>query len=155
MSLFLSNFINKIDKKGRVSVPSGFRAALINQEFQGIVAFHSFVNECIEACGMERIKLMSNAIDNLDPFSEVRDAFATAVLGGSFQLPFDGEGRVTLSEEIMEMASLSERACFVGKGTTFEIWQPERFNDYAAKAREIAKTQRGALHLRNNGGQNV
>lgn len=148
MALFLSNHINKIDKKGRVSVPAQFRAALSVQEFSGIIVYGSFVNPCIEACGIDRISLISDTIDNLDPFSEERDAFATAILGESVQLPFDGEGRVVLSDILMDLAGVSDSACFVGKGATFEIWNPDKFADYAAKAREIAKNKRSLLQFK-------
>lgn len=147
MALFLSTYANKIDKKGRVSVPAPFRTVLANQHFNGIVAYSSFVNECIEACGMDRIEQLSASIDTLDPYSEERDAFAMAILGGSIQLAFDGEGRVLLPENLLEMAGINEKAVFVGKGATFEIWSPEKFDAYAEKARQVAKEQRAALRL--------
>ncbi len=145
--LFLSTYINKIDKKGRVSVPASFRAPLVQQKFQGIIAYSSFINPCIEACGLDRIEKLNNTIDDLDPYSEVRDAFATAILGGCIQLSFDGEGRVTLTEALIEAAQLNESACFVGKGAAFEIWQPEAFEAYALRAREIARNDRHTLQF--------
>jgi MraZ protein len=96
---------------------------------------------------MARIEYLNKTIDHLDPYSEERDAFATAILAGSVQLSFDPEGRVILPEELMSSAHLSEHACFVGKGETFEIWQPETFNIYAAKARELAKEKRSLLRF--------
>jgi MraZ protein len=154
--LFLSTFNNKIDKKGRVSVPSGFRSSLLKlgdkkNEFNGIIAYSSFINPSIEACGIERINKIYEKIENLDPFSEERDAFATTILGGSMQLPFDSEGRVMLPENLIEFANIKEIAVFVGKGETFEIWNPEKFADYSVKSREIANSKR--LHLRNGATQ--
>ncbi len=145
MALFLSTFQNKIDKKGRVSVPAPFRSVLARQEFGGIIAYGSFINPCIEACGMDRIEKMSRRIEELDPFSEERDAFATAILGGSVQLAFDGEGRVMLPEMLLEQATLTENALFIGKGETFEIWEPKAFAEHAAKARALALKNRGQL----------
>lgn len=151
MQLFLSTYVNKIDKKGRVSVPSSFRAVLSGQVFVGIIAYGSVINECVEACGFNRIEQLNNSIDQLDVYSEARDALATIILGGSIQLGFDSEGRVTLSDELMTIAKLDQEACFVGKGTTFEIWQPELFQQHLVKARALAKDNR--FHLNNNGGQ--
>lgn len=154
MALFLSTFTNKIDKKGRVSVPAQFRNALAGQEFSGIIAYPSFINPCIEACGFDRINKLSANIEALDPFSEERDAFATAILGGSMQIAFDGEGRVMIPEQLREEAGINDHALFVGKGETFEIWQPESFADYAARARALAREKR--LKLRSDspaGGQ--
>lgn len=150
MSLFLSTYINKIDKKGRISVPAPFRAVLTGQHFSGIIAYPSFVYECIEASGINRIEKLSESIDSLDPYSEERDAFAASILGGCVQLSFDSDGRVTLPESLIEIAHLTEQAVFVGKGQTFEIWEPKAFESYAEKARSMAKERRGALRLTPN-----
>jgi MraZ protein len=147
MALFLSTYNNKVDKKGRVSVPANFRLALQKEDFQGVVVYSSFVNECVEACGMERMARLSESIDSLDPYSQERDAFAATILGGSFQLPFDGEGRIILPESLMNEAGISDQAVFVGKGATFEIWSPSIFDKYASKARELAKQERSKLRL--------
>lgn len=150
MALFLSTFTNKIDSKGRVSVPAQFRLSLMNKDFAGVVMYESFVNSCIEGCDIDRIKLLSESIDGLDPFSEERDSFATAILGGSVQLSLDSDGRVIVPEKLLVKADIKDKAVFVGKGPTFEIWQPERFEDYAAKARQNAKEKRGLLRLNPN-----
>ncbi len=149
MALFLSSFEKKIDRKGRVSVPSGFRAVLSKESFQGIVVYPSFVNPCIEACGMGRLEAVMNRIDQLDPFSEEYDAFTTSILGGSAQLPFDGEGRVMLPEGMFASVGIGEEVVFVGKGATFEIWEPKAFAEHAAKSRKLALEKR--LHLRSIG----
>jgi MraZ protein len=146
MALFLSTFQKKIDKKGRVSVPSGFRTVLAGEHFNGIVVYQSFINPCLEACGMSRIEKLSERIDTLDPFSEEHDAFAATILGGSVQLAFDGEGRVMLPESLLQAAGIGEDVVFVGKGKTFEIWKPEDYTKHAEVARRIALEKR--QHLR-------
>ena len=145
MALFLSTYQNKLDKKGRVSVPALFRAVLAEQSFSGIVAYGSFVNPCIEACGMDRIEKLSARIETLDPFSDERDAFAATILGGSQQLAFDSEGRVMLPDALIEIAGISDQVTFIGKGETFEIWEPESFKAYAARARDMARDKRNQL----------
>lgn len=145
MALFLSTYEKNIDKKGRVSVPAPFRGALAGENFNGIIAYASFVNPCIESCGMNRIEKLYEQIELLDPFSEERDAFATAILGGSVQLSFDGEGRVTLPEELLVESGIKQKCVFVGKGATFEVWEPEAFAAYEAESRKMAKEKRLAL----------
>ncbi|MFN5351148.1 MAG: division/cell wall cluster transcriptional repressor MraZ [Alphaproteobacteria bacterium] len=149
MALFLSTFENKIDKKGRVSVPASFRASIAkspnSENFNGIIVYPSFVNESIEACGFDRIEQISKSIDNLDPYSEERDAFAATILGDSVQLSFDNEGRVIIPENLLKIANLEDTAIFVGKGQNFEIWHPSKYKSYIEKARIIAKEKRGIL----------
>lgn len=147
MALFLSTFTNKVDAKGRVSVPSQFRASLVNENSSSLVLYESFINDAIEGCDLERIKKISDSIDNLDPFSEERDAFATAILGGSFQLSIDGDGRVIIPENLLKKAKIKTNAIFVGKGSTFEIWEPKAFEIYMANAKKESKEKRNLLRL--------
>jgi len=115
VALFLSTFVNKVDRKGRVSVPATFRAALAGQTFNGIVAFRSFKLPTIEGSGIDRIEEMSARLDGLEQFSEEYDNLAS-IFADAQQLPFDGEGRIVLPENLVEHAGLGEAAAFVGLG---------------------------------------
>ena len=145
MALFLSTFEKQIDKKGRVSVPPSFRAVLAAQQFNGMIAYASFTKPCIEACGMEHMEKLYARIESLDPYSEERDAFATAILAGSTQLAFDGEGRVVIPEALLAKANIDGTGIFVGVGATFEIWSPEVYAAQETKMRELALAKRMSL----------
>ena len=155
MALFLSTFINRIDRKGRVSVPATFRAALDDQQFQGIVAFPSFrtAYDAIEGCGMDRMARLSGAVDTLNPFSDEHDDFATTIFGSVSQLPFDGDGRIILPQHLCEHAGITDQAAFIGRGATFQIWEPERLRLFQAAARERARDARARLALSDGGGK--
>jgi len=142
MNIFLSKYVNKIDKKGRVSIPAGYRSALASENFNGIIVYPSFKNNCIEACSMSRLEELSKIIQNLDPYSDERDAFETIVLGEAVQLQFDNEGRVILPAYLMEQVGVKAQACFVGKGLVFEIWNPDQFEAHRLAAKEIAQGNR-------------
>lgn len=139
MALFLSTFLNKIDKKGRVSVPAPFRAALSSQDFPGIIVFRSLHHDALEACSLSHMQALSENLEKLDIDAEEKDLIATTIFGGSVQLPFDKEGRVILPEELMQYAGISEQASFVGRSNTFQIWEPSKLENYHAIAREQAK----------------
>lgn len=147
MNLFLSTYINKVDKKGRVSVPASFRSVMKEQELTGIVIRQSFINNCIEACSIKRIESLNKVIEQMDVFSETKDAFAMSLLGESVQLSFDPDGRVLLPSEILHNINVSDQAAFVGKGAVFEIWDPQQLTLYKARAREIAINHRNALNF--------
>ncbi len=140
--LFLSTYHNRIDKKGRLSIPAQFRAALGAQEFPGIVAYISPLHRCIEACGMARIMKINSKVEQFDPYSEERDAYATMLFGESVQLAFDTEGRVMLPESLIEEAHLGENVTIVGKGEIFEIWEPKAFTAQAERARKLVREKR-------------
>ncbi len=138
MALFLSTYVNKVDRKGRVSVPASFRAALSGQSFAGIVAFRSFKAEAIEGCGYDRMEEMSARLDTLEQFSEEYESLAT-LFADAQQLAFDSEGRIMLPQELMDHARVTEAAAFVGQGGTFQIWEPAAFEQHKAAMRERAR----------------
>jgi len=136
MGLFLSTFVNKIDSKGRISVPANFRASLAQESFQGVVLFRSYKHEAIEGCGYKRIENMSQAIDTqTDIFSDIQDNLTASIFADCVQLPFDGEGRIVLPVDFMAFANLKDKAAFVGRGQTFQIWSPESFTTVQTQAR--------------------
>ena len=143
--MFLSKYLNSIDKKGRVSVPASYRSSIASQSFAGIIAYPSIKHNCIEACSIERLEQLSQIIQSLDPYSEERDAFETIILGESSQLGMDGEGRIVLPKHLMEYASLTDQVTFIGKGLVFEIWNPVAAEDHLAKAKLIAQNNRNLL----------
>ena len=117
--MFLSSYENKIDKKGRVSVPATFRSQLNSMGYNGFISYPSFNYSALEACSQERIEKLSNSIDSLNPFDEKRDFFATSILSESVNLQFDTEGRVSISEKLLNHAKIKNNVLFVGLGKTF------------------------------------
>ena len=148
--MFLSSYENKIDKKGRVSVPAAFRSHLTTQGYSGFVSYPSFSNPALECCTQERIEKLSNSIDTLNPFEEKRDYFATSVLSESSNLIFDTEGRVQFSKKLLDYAKIKNDILFVGLGKTFQVWNPKNFDKFKSVARKKALKSRSSLKWDNN-----
>ncbi|CAA7622526.1 Protein MraZ [Candidatus Terasakiella magnetica] len=152
MALFLSTFVNKVDKKGRVSVPATFRAALSPQAFQGIVLYRSFTAPCIEGCGMDFMERLSDGAQTFDAFSAEQENISALIFADARQLPWDPEGRIVLPEDILAHAAVAESVAFVGKGQTFQIWEPAAYKVVEAEIRARALQSRPTLPLRPKGG---
>ena len=148
--MFLSSYENKLDKKGRVSVPASFRSHLSSLGHNGFVAYPSFNHEALEACSQDRIEKISNTIDSLNPFEEKRDYFATSVLSESVSLQFDSEGRVLITDKLLNHAKIKNSILFVGLGTTFQLWEPKSFEKFKIGARKKAYQNRSNLKWDNN-----
>jgi MraZ protein len=140
VELFLSTFVNKVDRKGRVSVPATFRAAVADQSFPGIVVFPSFRYRALDASGIKRMEEMSERLNTLDEFSEEHENLAM-LFAAAQALPFDTEGRIVLPEGLAEHAQIVDSAAFVGLGKSFQIWEPTRFAEHQAALRERARQQ--------------
>ena len=143
--MFLSSYENKIDKKGRVSVPATFRSHLNSMGFNGFITYPSFNHPALEACSQDRIEKISNTIDSLNPFEEKRDYFATSILSESEKLQFDTEGRISLSLKLLNHTKIKNTVLFVGLGKTFQIWQPSNFEKFKSFARKKAFQNRSNL----------
>ena len=147
--MFLSTYENKLDKKGRVSVPASFRSYLSSLGYNGIICYPSFNNQSIEAWPQDRIEKISNTIDTLSPFEEKRDFFATSILSESTNLQFDSEGRILLTLKLIKHAKIKNSMIFVGQGKTFQIWEPTIFEKFRANARKKANLNRSSLKWEN------
>ena len=147
--MFLSTYENKLDKKGRVSVPASFRSYLSNLGYNGVICYPSFNNQSIEAWPQDRIEKISKTIDTLNPFEEKRDFFATSILSESENLQFDTEGRVSISQKLLSHSKIKDNILFVGLGKTFQIWDPKNFEKFRALARKKAFQNRSNLKWEN------
>ena len=143
--MFLSTYENRLDKKGRVSVPASFRSYLGSTGYSGVICYPSFNNPSIEACPQNRIEKLSDSIDTLNPFEEKRDIFATSVLADSVNLQFDSEGRISISSKLLKHAKIKQTILFVGQGKTFQIWEPNLFEKFKTQARKKANLNRASL----------
>ena len=143
--MFLSTFENKLDKKGRVSVPASFRSYLSNLGYNGVICYPSFNNNCIEAWPQDRIEKISNAIDSLNPFEEKKDYFATSILSESTNLQFDSEGRILITSKLLKHAKIKNTMLFVGQGKTFQIWEPSNYEKFKVTAKRKSNIHRSSL----------
>ncbi len=143
--MFLSTYENKLDKKGRVSVPASFRSHISNLGYNGIICFPSFNNQSIEAWPQDRIEKISNTIDTLNPFEDKKDYFATSILSESINLQFDSEGRILITEKLLRHAKIKNSMLFVGQGKTFQIWEPTSFEKFRVTARKKSNINRSNL----------
>ncbi len=146
MELFLSTFVNRVDRKGRVSVPATFRSTLATHVCHPnqVVLSPSFKYEAIDGTGSDHLTEMMEGLNTLDQYSDRRDDLAL-VFAESRSLQIDGEGRIVLPDELKGHAQIEDEVAFVGLGTMFQLWEPQRFNRHRAEARE--RSRRGGVTL--------
>ena len=136
MELFVSQFVNKIDKKGRVSLPSIFRNALPQNSKNEIILYKSLKHNSIEGCSSDRIEDIADRINKLDIFSEDQDDFATSIFSEIIPTKLDKEGRFLIPENLKAYSKISSEVTFIGQGHYFQIWEPEAAIERQKKSRE-------------------
>jgi MraZ protein len=133
VTTFLSSYNNKVDKKGRVSVPADFRMELAAQSRAMIVVFASPDEGFLYAWGYDDFLKFAERIKKIPAMSPERQRLGRSILAAARPLPMDAEGRIILPEPFLAVASIDEAALFAGMGDYFTIWNPDR---YASKQSE-------------------
>ncbi len=141
MDRFVSTFTNKIDAKGRVSVPAPFRAILERDayaagESRGVYCYPSLDAPALDAGGERLAQKIDGLVARLPDYSDERDELSVALYGDVQVLSIDGDGRIVVPESLRAHAGLSGSVTFVGLGDKFQMWEPGRFEARRKLARE-------------------
>lgn len=146
MSLFLSSYENRLDTKGRISVPASFRASVASDKFSGVVLFRSFTNNCIEGMSMSRMEQLAAATDKMGVFDRELDDLSAMLFADARPLSFDSTGRIIIPADMLTHAGIRDSAVFVGRGNSFQIWSPEQFR--AAQEKSLARLRTARPNLK-------
>jgi MraZ protein len=138
MAGFVSRFTNRIDRKGRISVPAAFRQVLAADGYDGLYLYPSLDMQAIDAGGNGLLGEIERKLARFETFTEEHDYLLTAFYGASEKLSFDSEGRIGLTESLRERAGIADAVTFVGHGYKFQIWEPARYAEHETEARRRA-----------------
>lgn len=142
MDEFASRFDNKIDAKGRVSVPAPFRAVLAKEGAEEIFCYPHLDRETLEAGGGRLVEKIKGILEDFPIDSPERDEIATAYFGESEKIKVDPDGRAVLPKRLRDHAGITDIAVFVGLGDKFQIWAPAAYEEFRSEARERARSYR-------------
>jgi len=129
MTVFLSSYLNGVDKKGRVSVPASFRHEMATHSRQQIVVYAApeANGGYLYGWAYDDFVKLAEKIQQLPALSPVRQRLARAILAAARPLSFDDNGRISLPEALMRGAGLDGSVLFAGEGEYFTLWNPARF----------------------------
>ncbi|WP_336056799.1 division/cell wall cluster transcriptional repressor MraZ [Nitratireductor sp. CH_MIT9313-5] len=136
MDRFLSSAVNKIDAKGRVSVPAHFRSVVQRTGFGDLYALRALDVPAMDVGGVDLLERYEQRIAQEDPFLQTADDMSFFVHGDGGFVKMDQDGRITVSDFIREHTGIADEVAFVGRGFFFQIWEPKRLREYGEQVRE-------------------
>jgi len=156
MYQFLGSHQNKLDAKGRVSVPASFRASLRESGGSGrqssgrqsgesngtgieLVLRPSHLHPCIEAWPPSEFATLTAPLDHYSPLSADREDLAASLYADAYSVEADKEGRILIPDQLAAHAGLTEAVVFMGMGSIFQIWEPAAAERRRAEARVRAR----------------
>lgn len=135
MNRFLSNAVNRIDAKGRVSVPAHFRTVVQQRGYSDLYAIRQLDVPALDVGGLDLLDRYEQRISQEDPFLQAADDMSFFVHGDGAFLKLDQDGRITVTDFIREHTGITTDAAFVGRGNFFQIWEPQKLAAYGAEVR--------------------
>lgn len=148
MAAFFGTYTLKVDKKGRCSVPARFRAAIHGSAYQGVMLSPSANDDdgpgMLDGSDYERLQQLIEAIEDPDLYDDEARAGVMETLESVQEFPFDSDGRMVLSQDLRDHAGITDEAIFAGRGSTFQVWSPERYDarkDSGPQRRNLGDTR--------------
>jgi len=139
--MFLGRFEHTIDDKGRVTIPSHFRAALA----AGMVITRG-IDGCLFVFPIARWEQLSDKFEQMPTITQeetrslVRFFFTEAI----DCLP-DKQGRVLLPTYLRQYAHLRDQAIVAGVRDHLEVWNPEAYEQDNARLEKDVRTIAAAV----------
>lgn len=153
MDRFLSNGVNRIDAKGRVSVPAHFRSVVQKRGYSDLYALRVLDQPALDVGGLDLLDRYERRIAMEDPFLQAADDMSFFVHGDSIFLKLDQDGRITVTDFIRQHTGITTEVAFVGRGMFFQMWEPSRFETYAGQVRaRLLALRQGDIAKRPDGG---
>jgi MraZ protein len=144
MSRFASHFLQRIDAKGRVSVPAPFRQVLAQDGHEGLYCFPALDQPAIEAGGHALRREIEAWIAEYPAFSPEQEDLSFFLETQGQVLSVDPEGRILLPEALRAHAGISDAVIFAGQGHRFQLWNPAGFAARLAAAMDRVRALKAA-----------
>jgi MraZ protein len=127
---------NRIDAKGRVSVPAQFRSIIQKAGPSELYALRSLHLPALDVGGPELLTRFDKRLEQEDPFAETADDMSFYLHADGGFLKLDGDGRITVTDFIREHTGVSVDVTFAGANTHFQMWHPDQFEAHRTKVRQ-------------------
>ena len=138
---FRGEFDQKVDAKGRMSIPSDFRAVLADGDprcpenpLPRMVVLHgAHLKGCLHVYTIEAMAEIEEGIKRLPRASLERKKASRKILGKSWETEVDKDGRIVLPQRLRQQIGLGGQATMTAMGDYFELWDAETYSRFEAE----------------------
>ena len=134
MTLFVGTVTSKLDKKGRVSIPSSFRTSLERIGCLDILLLRSYYGPWLDGWPDTAFGPYEDTTTPANGLDDAQDDETISLFSRAEKLRPDPEGRVVLPPAFIEHAELTDGAMFLAMGRKFQVWEPEAGREREAEA---------------------
>ena len=128
--MLLGEFTQRLDAKNRLTLPAKLRAAFA----EGVVVTKGF-DGCLFVFPRGNWDSFVEArLERLDPFNKESRRLSRWFYGGANEYELDGQGRVMLSQSLLQHAQLDKDIVVAGARDYLEVWDGEAWTRQQAES---------------------
>ncbi len=135
MIRFRGETVNKVDSKGRVSIPAPFRRVLEEGDpdwIEGqnptfVIVYGRRIRNCLEGYSIRFMNEVDDLMSGLPRYSKQREILERILNTQSIYVQVDENGRIVLPMKLRDMVEVKSQATFAGMGEKFQIWEPSNY----------------------------
>ena len=146
MQTFVGKIEGRLDDKGRIFVPAGYRKILAEFESKRIVMRRDSDNECLmfypEKVWNEKVETLRANLDEWDPEDQL---ILMQFMADAEYMELDGQGRILLQKKNLDTIGAQQDVLFVGMLNRFALWAPETFENKRLSQTELAARLRAKM----------
>lgn len=134
---FRGEHTQKVDAKGRVSIPASFKRVIQDQDpnYQDggaadlVIVFGNARRKFLECYTMSAMEKVDEAIERMPRGSKERRAMEDFFSAKAEDAAVDGTGRLVLAKKLRDHITLKSEAHFKAAGDTFQIWNSTTYSE--------------------------
>ena len=133
--MFIGEYGHSIDVKGRIAIPSKFRADLK----KGAVVTRGLDN-CLFIYTMKEWENLAQKLAMLPVSQSNTRAFSRLMLAGAMDVSLDKQGRIIIPEYLRSYADMKKKVIIAGLYNRLELWDEEKWNAYKQQTEKDSNT---------------
>ncbi len=123
--MFIGEYNHNIDTKGRIIIPSRFR-----DELNDTFIITRGLDKCLFVYPKQEWDKLVNTIKSL-PFTKKKNRdFQRFFLSGATECEIDKQGRVNISNSLVNYAKIEKECVVVGVNERLEIWSQDEWSNF-------------------------
>ncbi|MCX7014050.1 MAG: hypothetical protein NTW86_16095 [Candidatus Sumerlaeota bacterium] len=145
---FTGNFDMTLDDKGRMTTPASFVKVLnsLPEAEQGDLIATISLNKTVAMLPVKEWVRWMESIDSLPALDASSRRLQTLTPAFSFQVSLDGNNRVRVPQQLLDMFAIKKEVTVVGMKKHFEIWDRKAWSDFTRKTLEnLSESAQDAL----------
>jgi MraZ protein len=117
-----------LDAKGRLAMPTRYRER-IAERCDGQLVVTVDKDYCLLVYPLPDWEEIERKLVGLPSLNKQARRLQRLMVGYATELELDSHGRILLTKELREFASLDRQAILIGQGNKFELWDDARWNE--------------------------